>query len=143
MNSSRYNIAMSIRYCLAMFFIFCTLSLGAIGCVERTVSIDTDPPGALVWLNDREVGRTPLTVHFVYYGTYDVRLELDGYEPMMTFGDARAPLWDMPGPDFVAELSPIPLRSEIHWHYVMQPLDEDTDALVERARELRQYMNPE
>ncbi len=134
---------MPTRYRFSLFIPLCLFSLGTIGCVERTISIDTDPPGALVWLNDREIGRTPVTVHFVYYGTYDVRLELDGYEPMMTFGEAKAPIWDAPGPDFVAEVAPIPLRSTIHWHYVMQPLNEDTDALVERARELRQLTNPE
>ena len=142
MNSTRYNTAMSTRPTLVMFILLCMLALGTTGCVERMISIDSTPPGALVWLNDREVGRTPLDVHFVYYGTYDVRLELEGYEPMMTFGDAKAPLWDAPGPDFFAEIAPVKLRSEIHWHYELQPLDEDTEALVERGRELRQVINP-
>ncbi len=45
------------------------VNLFAAGCVQRTITITSDPPGALVWLNDREIGRTPLDVNFVYYGT--------------------------------------------------------------------------
>lgn len=109
----------------------------ATGCVQRTVSITTDPPGALVWLNDREIGRTPLEVGFDYYGTYDVRLEREGYEPVMTSGRANAPWWDTVGLDLVSELIPADLHSRVAWHYVLEPLDDDPDALVERARNLR------
>ena len=49
------------------------------GCIERTISITSEPSGALVHLNDDEVGRTPLTVPFTFYGVYDVRVE---HEPV-------------------------------------------------------------
>ncbi len=51
---------------------------GLTGCVERTITVTSDPSGALVYLNDTEIGRTPVTVPFTFYGTYDVRLEHDG-----------------------------------------------------------------
>ncbi len=111
------------------------------GCVRRTVTITTEPPGALLWLNDREIGRTPVEVDFEFYGTYDVRLERPGYEPMMTSGQANAPLWDTVGLDFLAELAPLTLRAHVKWHYVMEPLDEDRDALIDRATELRETMS--
>jgi hypothetical protein len=107
------------------------------GCVRRTITITTEPAGTLVWLNDREVGRTPVEVDFKHYGTYDVRLELRGYEPMMTSGRANPPWWDHVGLDLFAELTPADLESHIEWHYVMMPLDDDHDALVNRAHELR------
>ncbi len=107
------------------------------GCVRRTITITTEPQGTLVWLNDREVGRTPVQVDFKHYGTYDVRLERRGYEPMMTSGRADAPWWDTVGLDLIAELTPADLESHIEWHYVMKPLDDDHDALVDRARQLR------
>ncbi len=110
----------------------------ASGCVRRTVTITTEPPGALVWLNDREVGRSPIEVDFDYYGTYDVRLERDGYEPMMTSGHASAPWWETVGLDLLAELTPVTLRSRVAWHYVLEPLNDDRETLVERARDLRQ-----
>jgi hypothetical protein len=107
------------------------------GCVDRTVTITSVPAGALVWLNDREVGRTPVTVGFLHYGVYDVRLELEGYEPTMTTGRADAPLWDAPGPDLLAELFPASLESEVHWHFELQPGNRDRDALILEAQALR------
>jgi len=107
------------------------------GCIRRMLSITTEPSGALLWLNDREVGRTPLEVDFDHYGTYDVRLERDGYEPMMTSGKARAPWWDTVGLDLIAEAIPGTLTSRVEWHYVMQPVDDDRERLIDRARDLR------
>ena len=95
-----------------------------------------------MWLNDREIGRTPVDVEFVHYGSYDVRLVKDGYEALLTHGKAKAPLWDAPGPDFAAEVMPVELHSDITWHYVLQPLPEDADAaavgLLDRAHETRE-----
>lgn len=51
------------------------LTVGLSGCIERTITITSEPSGSLVHLNDEPVGRTPLTVPFTFYGTYDVRLE--------------------------------------------------------------------
>ena len=107
------------------------------GCVQRTITITSDPPGALVWLNDREVGRTPLDVEFLYYGTYDVRVVKDGYEPLLTKGEASAPWWDLPGLDLAAEVAPVKLNSNIDWHYVLLPGDNDPDLLIERGRQMR------
>ena len=47
-----------------------------------------------------------MDVPFAWYGTYDVRLEKDGYEPLWTTGEADAPWWEYPGPDLVAEAIP-------------------------------------
>ena len=52
-----------------------------VGCVRRTITISTDPPGTMVWLNDREVGRSPVDVDFDYYGTYDAQEIFDELEP--------------------------------------------------------------
>ncbi len=108
------------------------------GCIRRTLTITTEPSGALLWLNDREIGRTPVEVDFDYYGTYDVRLERDGYEPMMTSGKADAPWWDTVVLDLFAEAVPGTLMSHVRWHYVMQPVDEDRERLIDRARRLRE-----
>jgi len=107
------------------------------GCVERTLRVTSDPPGALVWVNDREIGRTPAQVDFTYYGTYDVRLALDGYEPLHEGAEANPPLWDAPGLDFFAEAGPWNARSVVEWHFVLEPETDGRDGLVERARDLR------
>ena len=108
------------------------------GCVRRTITINSTPSGALVWLNDREVGRTPVTVDFVHYGTYDVVLAKDGYEPLVTTGEATMPLWDMPPADLGAELLPARLHSRIEWEYDLTPAEQGSEAVIERGRAMRE-----
>ncbi|MHC4948105.1 MAG: PEGA domain-containing protein, partial [Planctomycetota bacterium] len=107
------------------------------GCVRRTIRITSDPSGALVRLNDREIGRTPVEVDFVHYGTYDVRLRLEGHEPLATAGEARSPWWDTLGLDLVAEAVPGEPHAVVEWHFELVPLDDDPETLVDRAGELR------
>lgn len=118
-----------------------SLGVLAAGCVRRTITISTEPPGAMVWLNDREVGRSPVDVDFDFYGTYDVRLEREGYEPQMTSGDARAPWWDNAGLDLVAAVLPFQFHSRVQWHYALEPIDDDPEALTRRARSLRSRLS--
>ncbi|TVQ52746.1 MAG: PEGA domain-containing protein [Phycisphaerales bacterium] len=115
----------------------------ASGCVRRTITITSEPPGALVWVNDREIGRTPVDFDFLYYGRYDVRLELDGHEPQMTLGEARVPLWDSIPFDFVMELAPVDLHSRVHWHFDLEAITDDRESLVQRARSLRSRIDSE
>ena len=61
-----------------------TLGLLAGGCVERKLTVVSEPEGAIVWLNDEEVGTTPVTVNFNWYGDYNVRIEKDGYAILNT-----------------------------------------------------------
>ena len=114
--------------------------LMSVGCVQRTISITSEPTGALVYLNDREVGHTPVTVPFTFYGIYDVRMEADGYKPLWTQQKAKAPWWETPGIDLFAEAVPNG-KAELHWHFAMetQPSAEETDVdmLIDHARQLR------
>ena len=107
------------------------------GCVQRRIRVTSRPTGALVYLNDEEVGRTPITVPFTFYGTYDVRLLLDGHQPVWTTREARAPWWEAPGPDLVAEAIPDG-RSDIAWHFDLEPSEElDEQGIVQRANQLQ------
>jgi hypothetical protein len=112
------------------------------GCVQRTISIDSEPRGAVVYLNDEEVGRTPVTVPFTFYGTYDVRLERENYAILHVKQEAKGPWWEMPGPDLVAEALPWPMRVKLRWFYELhraEPADEKE--LLQRAQELREQAN--
>ena len=111
------------------------------GCVERVVTITSEPPGALVYLNDREIGRTPVEARFVHYGTFDVRLLLEGWEPLSTVGEARPPVWDTVPLDFFATILPVPLESRVAWHYELEPARGDEAGMIERAMELRERVN--
>jgi hypothetical protein len=106
------------------------------GCVKRTISITSSPSGALIWVNDREVGRTPVDVEFLYYGEYDVRVEKDGQEPVMTTRWASSPSLDIPIIDVLAEAS----SDEdivIRWHFDLEDRNDDPDLLLERAKTIR------
>ncbi len=120
------------------------IALACGGCLERRVSITTEPSGALVYANDVELGRTPLEADFTYYGKYDVRVEMEGYEPLRTRAAANAPIYEMPPFDLAAMAIPVDIETVIRWHFVLQPAAESQgdpreieDGLMERARELR------
>ena len=113
-------------------------------CVQRRIVVTSDPPGALVWLNDREIGRTPAEAGFRYHGDYDVRLELPGYQPVHTERRAKAPVYEYPGIDLVAIALPVRFKNEIRWHFDLEPTPEASlppaqveSELIERADELR------
>ncbi len=128
----------------AALILACTAAAALTGCRTRTLEITTEPPGALVWLNDEQVGRTPLETGFVHYGTYDVRIRLEGYNPIVTHRTAGAPLVDQPGIDLVTQA--FPGNSVTHWHFTLDPLAESTDqqgaeaAAFERAKAFRDSM---
>ncbi len=116
------------------------------GCLERRVSITSDPPGALVWMNDQEVGRTPLQTGFTFYGVYDVRVRKEGFEPIVTQCAAKSPWYEYPGPDLIATALPMRIRNEVAWHFVLTPIAtpddprEAEEALRLRAAEFRGAM---
>jgi len=119
-------------------------TLVACGRQERTIAITSEPPGAVVWLNDFELGRTPVETDFTFFGVYDVRLAKPGYEPLMTSREAQAPLHEQPGIDLIAAALPGVRRTRIEWHFVLAPVAESADpraaeeALIERAKALRE-----
>ena len=54
----------------------------SVGCVQRRMTIRSNPPGALVYVDDYQVGTTPVSTDFVYYGTRKIRLIKDGYDTL-------------------------------------------------------------
>lgn len=107
------------------------------GCVRREIEITSTPPGALVTLNGREVGRTPTTVEFTFDGTYDVRMRLEGYDPVVGSGTTKAPVWDFIGADLIAEIYPGDLHRIDRWHFDMVPEAQAEVGLIDRATAAR------
>lgn len=115
------------------------LALALTGCVERLIRVTSEPAGAIVWLNDEEIGATPTTASFMWYGHYEVALRKDGYQTLKTSRQAKAPFYEWPGIDLVAEcLLPWKIVDEHQWHFDLTPLaPTDPNALLERAQSLR------
>ena len=110
-----------------------------LGCVKRTISISSNPPGALIWVNDREIGRTPVSFNFTYHGEYDIRIEGEGSEPIMTTAWTDRPFWDAAFVDLAAEVAPINIDTETVWHFELDPRKNNPEELLERANNLRTY----
>ena len=111
------------------------------GCLERTITVTSTPPGALVCLNGTEVGRTPVTTAFTFYGDFDVQVRKEGYEPLLTHKKANAPIYEYAPFDLAATAWPGRIRTDRHWHFDLVPLAQPTRegerSLVERAGQLR------
>ncbi|MCU0689145.1 MAG: PEGA domain-containing protein [Phycisphaerales bacterium] len=125
----------------------CAATLVATGCSRRTIEVTSEPSGALVWINDQQVGRTPLEADFKYFGTYDVRVVLDGYEPITAGMKAEAPLHEQPGIDLLA--APATLTTTVRWHFDLAPSAETTlgrraaeELVITRARAFREAEVP-
>jgi hypothetical protein len=112
---------------------------GCYGQVQRTITINSEPHGAVCWLNDAEVGRTPLTVPFTWYGTYSVRLEHPGYETLNAQARVRAPVYEWIPLDLAFETVIPGVRRDRHeFAFTLKPApDPDPTAVEERAEAFR------
>lgn len=115
------------------------LCLNLTGCVFRRMTIRSDPPGALVFVDDEPVGYTPTSVDFTYYGTREIRLVKDGYETMTVLQDVPAPWYQVPPIDFFADnLLPVQVTNRHEFFYALERRrDPRTVDLLDRARALR------
>ena len=112
------------------------------GCVERRLTINTEPQGARVILNDQEIGVSPVTVSFNWYGDYWVRLSKDGYEALDTHRQLKSPLHDHFPFDFIAEvLYPGQIVDAYEWTFALAPQEYPTrEQLIENGEALRSQL---
>jgi hypothetical protein len=97
------------RFVLAVAMIACALP----GCVRRRVTVRTNPPGAQVFIDDQEIGTTPCSASFVYYGTRKLTVMKEGYRTETVFQKLNPPWYEIPPLDFVSEnLVPRETRDE-------------------------------
>ena len=102
------------------------------GCVERRYTLRTEPPGALAIVNGEEVGQTPVSRSFYYYGDREITFILDGYATKTMIQPIKAPWWDNLFFEFFTEnLVPFNLRDEREFKYQLTP------ASMPRASDLR------
>jgi hypothetical protein len=115
------------------------LCLAAGGCLERQMTITSQPAGALVYVSDVEVGRTPVTLPFTWYGDYDIILRLDGYETLKTHAKIYPPIYEVPPFDLLSELAPWTYRDRRYLDYTLHPLSLPADEkLIQQAENMRQ-----
>ena len=109
------------------------------GCVERRYTIRSDPPGATVIVNGEEIGPTPASKSFVYYGEREITLILDGYATKTVIQPIKAPWWDNYFTEFFTEnMLPVTLRDEREYKFQLTPAQSPPQGeLRDRAESLR------
>lgn len=118
----------------------CALMLLALaGCVERRYTIRTDPPGAIAIINQEEIGPTPVSRSFTFYGDRDVVLIKEGYATQHIVQPIGPPWWDNVLTEFFTEnMIPLTFRDEREYAYQLVPAtNPPTNELVGRADSLR------
>jgi hypothetical protein len=112
------------------------------GCVERKLTINTKPQGALVTLNDEEIGISPVTVNFNWYGDYCVRISKEGYKTLNTNRELKGPWYDHFPFDFFAEIvNPHRIVDSYEWTFELSPQRPiSPDELIQNAQELKKQL---
>lgn len=115
------------------------------GCVRRRLTVRTSPPGALVFVDGQEIGRTPVSTPFIYYGTRNFRIMKDGFETIDVNQPIPAPWYQIPGIDFFAEnLVPQEIRDErvVDFELVPKTISPPSEVLIQ-ADQLREMVRPD
>ena len=100
------------RSCALVTLALLTLAVPA-GCVRRRLAVRSNPPGAVVFVDNQQIGTTPCSVDFTYYGTREIRLVKPGYETLTVNQPIPTPWYQIPPIDFVSE-NVLPNKIEDH-----------------------------
>lgn len=103
------------------------------------MTIRTNPPGAVAFVDSQRIGVTPVSTPFTYYGTRTIQLFKDGFEPLSVKQRFPVPWYEYPPLDFVVEnLWPYETRDERVVDFEMIPQRiVPNDELLGRAEMLR------
>ena len=117
-----------------------TAALPAHAIVRRRLNVNSNPPGALVYVDNQQIGTTPCSVDFTYYGTREIRLIKPGFETLTVNQPIPAPWYQYTPIDFVSEnLVTMKIRDNRTVNYNLAPqLVVPTQELIDRANQLRQ-----
>lgn len=128
------------RTALALVLLSLLTSASQTGCVQRRMTVRTNPPGALLYVDDYPIGITPISTNFIYYGTRKIRLVKDGYETLTVLQPIPTPWYEIPPLDFVTEnLVPGKIRDERVLDFQLKPqMVVPSEQLLQRAEGLRQ-----
>jgi hypothetical protein len=101
--------------------------------------IRSQPEGAYVTIDKQEIGFTPVSVPFTYYGTREIQLEKDGYKTICVDQRIRPPWFERFPISFVTEnFWGRELRDQRLLDFTMEPKEiTNENLLLDRANDLR------
>jgi hypothetical protein len=92
MSMTCYKVILATVCCLLMT-----------GCMHRRVTVNSYPQGALVKVDGKDVGYTPASFDYTWYGTREIQLLMDGYETHTEHININAPWYQKFPLDFVSD----------------------------------------
>lgn len=133
---------MGKRSLLALAAFSLSVCLLLTGCVERKLTINTQPQEALIVLNDEEIGTSPVTVNFNWYGDYCVRISKEGYETLNTHRELKGPWYDDFPFDFFAQIvNPDRIVDSYEWTFELSPKRQvSREELINNAQEMKKQL---
>ena len=115
------------------------------GCVERLVTVRSDPPGAVVKLDDEEIGLTPCEFEYSWYGTREISVELPGHRSIRRLVELPPPWWQFFPFDFLTDVVvPFTIRDRVNLRCSLDPepaTREEAKGVLKRAAEGRRRLD--
>jgi hypothetical protein len=122
------------------------LSAALAGCISRTIEVRSDPPGARVYLDGEEMGRTPVSRPFLEYGSHRLLVAREEHEPVSEVISLTAPWWCWFPFDLFVELWPAKVVDTHEFAYALAKSgapEANLDQLLDTMDKLRKKMSSE
>lgn len=126
---------------IACTILLCVPMLAGPGCVSRRMTIRSEPSGALVEVDGKRIGVTPVSMDFTYYGTREFVISAPGYETLTVQQPVQRPYYQYFPIDFISDhFLPWHVTDRHDFTYQLQPrvvpIDEEEN-LIQRGRNFR------
>ena len=138
-----------IKTKITFYLISGFLIVSGLGCVTRSINITTTPSNALVYIDDKYIGKSPVSVPFTYYGTRKITIEKqdeDGriiLKRVVSHEQIKPPIYEIFPLDFISEIIlPIKFEDKHNFNYDLEeleniPIEERKKQILLNAEELR------
>jgi hypothetical protein len=123
----------------------CAVCIGFTGCIDRRFVVETNVPGAQVFVNNRQIGPSPADTGWEHPGQYQFRVVAPGYEPLTECRTVQARWYDYAPLDFfVGVLWPFHIEDVRRFRFDLREarqmnvveIESKADALRERTKNL-------
>ena len=122
---------MNPRRVAMMLAVLSLCAVALTGCVKRNMHIVSDPPGALVYMNDDKIGETPLDYDFLDYAVHKFELKKEGYKSVSELVNIKPPFFSWLGIDLIFELIPYAFWDRKEMSYKLEPAPSPEEAEAE------------
>lgn len=127
---------------MRLLILIISLSIFVYGCADRKITIRSEPEGAKVIVDSQEMGVTPSTFPFTYYGTRQIILKKDGYQIYTVLAPIKPPLIHVFPFDILILFIPYPMRDYRTLSYILVPYQKtDVKEILKRGDELKEHLN--